>query len=367
MNKVIEFVKKYQLIRLLSNGLFLYIFIQMAYQNLLNDHDGRRDFNTPYLFHQITITVMYYVIVYFTLFYFSYHFLFKKKIAPFYLLTLLTMLIGGLILTFYHEYLCQQYAPVYQFILVPIDLNVYLEDNSFLTNLLEIYQKLGFLYIMLALSFFARNFFIERRTKELLQQQQTESELAQLKSQINPHFLFNVLNSIYSLAIKQSDKTPDIVMRLSDLLRYMLYEAKAESILLKKEIQLISDYLEIEKIRLSPNQQIELQTQGEFELYKIAPLLFLPFAENAVKFGLDSMAGDGYVRINITCVKNRCTFICENTFKENNSQAAIETSGGIGIENVSKRLALLYPNRHHLDIKKETNLFIVTLELQLEI
>lgn len=367
MNKVIDFVKKYQILRLLSNCLFLYIFIQMAYHNLLNGSDGQRDFNEPYLLQQIMITILFYAIVYFTLFYFSYQFLFKKKTTHFYVFTILSMLSGGIILTFYHQYLCGQFAPTRQFILVPIDLNVDIQVNSFLVDLLEIYQKMGFLYIMLALSFFARNFFIERRTKEILIQQQTESELAQLKSQINPHFLFNVLNSIYSLAIKQSDKTPDIVMRLSDLLRYMLYEAKAESIPLKKEIQLITDYLEIEKIRLSPNQRIEMQTQGDFEHYKIAPLLFLPLAENAVKFGLDSMAGDGYVNIHISCKKNLCTFVCENTFKESNQPDSIESNGGIGIKNVSTRLALLYPNKHQLEIKKEKNLFIVKLEIQVEV
>ncbi len=365
MNKLIDINKKYQVIRLLLNGIFLYVFIQMAYQNYLNEYGRNAISNKALIAHQIAITVLFYGIVYFILFFYSYTYLFRKRLTAFYVYTVGSILVGGLLLGVYQYCLYQKFSPVNQFILVPINLVIDLKEVPFAAVVLEIYQKLFLLYVMLALSFFTRNYFIERRTKELLQQKQMESELAQLKSQINPHFLFNVLNSIYSLAIKQSDKTPDIVMRLSDLLRYMLYESKTEAILLQKEIQLVIDYIEIEKIRILPNQTIHMQTSGEFERNKIAPLLFLPFVENAVKHGLDSIADEGYIHIDISCHNNTCNFICENAFK-NGSTKGQEGVGGIGIDNATKRLALLYPDCHQLKVSKENNIFTVRLELILE-
>jgi len=232
---------------------------------------------------------------------------------------------------------------------------------SWIDYYFSVIPSLFFLLFTFSIGYLTQQYFHLKRQQEIIGQKQMESELSLLKSQINPHFLFNVLNSIYALSLKKSDKTPEIVLKLSDILRYMLYETKQEKVALEKEIDMIENYVEIEKIRIGSQQQISLEIKGTFDSYLIAPVILIPFVENAVKHGLDSMSENAFVHIKIQIEQGILKFYCSNNFKENN----VKRPGGIGLENVRKRLELLYPDKHSLQIKNENAIFTVTLNITL--
>jgi len=198
-----------------------------------------------------------------------------------------------------------------------------------------------------------------------IEKEKTVAELKALKSQINPHFLFNSLNSIYSLARKNSSQVPEKVIQLSDLMRHIIYDSDVEFILLPKEIDMIRNYIELQNLRTPENEKIELEVTGETEGKKVAPLIFLPFVENSFKHGLKSGAENPFVKIKIDVSPNELIFEIENS-KGKTSEIIDSKCKGIGIENVKKRLGLIYPNQHSLSILDTENIFKVILQIKLK-
>jgi two-component system, LytTR family, sensor kinase len=197
-----------------------------------------------------------------------------------------------------------------------------------------------------------------------IEKEKTTAELKALKSQINPHFLFNSLTSIYSLARKNSTLVPEKVIQLSDLMRHIIYDSDVEYILLPKEIEIIRNYIELQNLRTPENEKIELEVVGEVEGKKVAPLIFLPFVENSFKHGLKSGAENPFVKIKIEVFENNLVFEIENS-KGKASEINDSKYKGIGIENVKKRLGLIYPNLHSLNILETENTFKVILQIKL--
>lgn len=197
-----------------------------------------------------------------------------------------------------------------------------------------------------------------------IEKEKTEAELKALKSQINPHFLFNSLNSIYSLARKNSTQVPEKVIQLSDLMRHIIYDSDVEFVLLPKEIEMIRNYIELQNLRTPENEKIELEVIGEIEVKQVAPLIFLPFVENSFKHGLKSGAENPFVKIKIEVLQNDLIFEIENS-KGKTSEIIDSKYRGIGIENVKKRLDLIYPNQHSLNISETENIFKVILQIKL--
>jgi len=197
-----------------------------------------------------------------------------------------------------------------------------------------------------------------------IEKEKTVAELKALKSQINPHFLFNSLNSIYSLARKNSSQVPEKVIQLSDLMRHIIYDSEVEYILLPKEIEMIRNYIELQNLRTPEKEKIELEVTGEVEGKKVAPLIFLPFLENSFKHGLKSGAENPFVKIKIEVFENNLVFEIENS-KGKASEINDSKYKGIGIENVKKRLGLIYPNQHSLNISETENTFKVILQIKL--
>jgi len=190
----------------------------------------------------------------------------------------------------------------------------------------------------------------QKEKKELLRRNM-ESELNFLKSQINPHFLFNVLNSIYALSLKKSDQTPEIILKLSEIMRYMLYESNEKTVLLEREIENIQNYLDLERLR-RPNLKIDaLILEGEIDQQEIAPLLLNPFVENAFKHGSKGEEMENYVKISLKVKDGILHFDINNSKSSKNKISTNYKNGGIGIENVKSRLNLLYKNKHNLKIK----------------
>ena len=205
----------------------------------------------------------------------------------------------------------------------------------------------------------------ERDRKEL-QTQTMQSELRFLKSQINPHFLFNTLNSLYALTLKKSDAAPEIVIKLSEMMRYMLYECNERRVPLRKEVQYIRNYLDLESLRQGQNVEITFEVSGEIDDQQIAPLIFTPFLENSFKHGLNNQIAEGYVRIKLDVEQNKVHLNIANSKPPTKPQKNPDKpSGGIGLVNVRRRLNLLYPNHYNLQTKDEPDHYRVTLDLDL--
>lgn len=205
-------------------------------------------------------------------------------------------------------------------------------------------------------------FYNDQQNKLLAESQRTSTELNYLRKQTNPHFLFNSLNSIYSLAHKKSDLVPDAIVTLSEMMRYMLYETDNKTVLLEKEIDYIKNYIELQKLRLNNIENISINIHGDTKNKFIEPMLLISFIENAFKYGTD-YKGAAYVKIVITIEENILTFWVEN--KIENSKKDPENSG-IGLTNIQNRLNLLYPNAHELTINQDDQFFRVHLNIKLD-
>lgn len=206
----------------------------------------------------------------------------------------------------------------------------------------------------------------ERLAKEL-ERVNTETELKYLKSQINPHFLFNSLNSIYALTLQKSDLAPDLILKLSDILRYLLYDGSEKKVSLTQELKYLKSYLELEKVRHGNRMDLEIEVLGDTDAEEIAPMLLIPFVENSFKHGLGKDMSKGYVRVMIDTTDGALKFAIANSKPLNGSEVSSKKGykGGIGLKNVKKRLKLLYPNRHRLDVKSSGSEFKVELNIQL--
>ncbi|TMU56490.1 hypothetical protein FGG15_02825 [Flagellimonas algicola] len=213
----------------------------------------------------------------------------------------------------------------------------------------------------MAAFFLRRSMRIQRENSEK-EKLQKELELNYLKEQVNPHFLFNSLNSIYALSRQQSTETPEVVMQLSELMRYQLESAKKDFVSLKEELEFIENYLLLEEKRLSKRCAIEFLIEGESSNYKIAPMLLIPFVENAVKHGAQATNAQSTIDVNIA-IKNSRLYVHVVNSKHN--AATQSTRMGTGLENVQRRLNLLYPNAHELQISDMEAAYHVNLTIDI--
>jgi len=204
-----------------------------------------------------------------------------------------------------------------------------------------------------------------QRDRKDLETQRMQSEIKFLKSQINPHFLFNTLNSLYALTLKKSDKAPEIVIKLSEMMRYMLYESNERRVPLQKEVNYIQNYLALEALRQSGHADIRFNVEGQITDQTIAPLIFIPFLENSFKHGLNHQISDGYVHVTMKVLDNKLLLRILNSKPAQLPVPSEKTSGGIGLANVQRRLNLLYPNQYKLDIEDSDKEHIVELSLAL--
>ncbi|HTJ15030.1 MAG TPA: histidine kinase [Dinghuibacter sp.] len=210
------------------------------------------------------------------------------------------------------------------------------------------------------LAYYMRSRGQERQVHEL-QKQQLRLELEYLKAQMNPHFLFNTLNNIYSLAQEQSGQTAPLVARLSELMRYVLYDSEAERVPLSSEVGFIRNYMDIESVRYPDRIDVRFDWQGESQGVQIEPLLLIPFVENAFKHGIREELAKGFVEVISLLSDGELTFEVRNSKPANRAP----TTGGLGLRNVRKRLDLLYPGKHRLVVSDTPDGFAVSLTLQL--
>lgn len=218
--------------------------------------------------------------------------------------------------------------------------------------------------LILALTFgsairIARDSFIRR-------QEENSAELKLLKAQLNPHFLFNTLNNLYGLSVIKSDKLPDLMLKLSDLLRYSLYDTKETYVPLEKEIQYLENYMSLEKIRLENQTEIHFEKSGEISGKRIAPMLLIVFVENAFKHLANSKDIKSKVLVTISVNSGSLRFTCTNSIDKQVEEIPLEKGkSGIGLENAKKRLSFLYFNKHKLSIKNSKDQYTTELILDL--
>ncbi len=206
-----------------------------------------------------------------------------------------------------------------------------------------------------------KDFYKRDRVNREGEVQRKETELQFLRAQLNPHFLFNSLNSIYSLVRNKSIEAPEAIIMLSELMRYMLYEAKQELVPLSKEIDYIKNFVSLQLLRLSHSENVKIKISGDYQDKKIPPLLLIPFVENAFKYGTD-FKGRTDVSIKMELIGESLFFIVKNKIGVYRKD---ESNSGIGLENIKGRLRLLYPDQHVLKIDKTDGFYTVELELNL--
>jgi len=279
-------------------------------------------------------------ITYFTVYFLIPRYLFRKDYRRFLLFSFymvsasayfIVLMIYG-VLIFYKKFDATQIPPMVK---------------NFFTILILVYLVVGLVSFVTMLN---RSFDIEKRNRDLLnkmlaaQLQMKEQELLYLKKQIHPHFLFNTINTIYGFALKQSPRTPDIILKLSNLLDYILYQVDKPMVLLTEEVMHIQEYIELEQIRFRDTLKVDFRTSDISGQTHVAPMLLIPLVENAFKHG-GLQEGQLFVRIHVEATENTLNFFVENSIHpaENGNN-----EGGIGLENLRKRLELIYKERYSL-------------------
>ncbi|MBD1364258.1 histidine kinase [Mucilaginibacter sp. ZT4R22] len=289
------------------------------------------------------------VIAYLNLHYFMPKYLLRKRYTAYFTAVILSVIGYVLIQSLYDFYL-------YGFVVGPMYNSRLPEAISY-----NFFSALWYLGLMLALKlsldWYGQQLIIQKITVEKL-----NAEVDFLRAQVNPHFLFNILNNLYALTLKKSELAPDVVLKLSAMMEYMLYDSNDEQVLLDKELGYLHNYIELERLRFSDDAAISLTMDAALDGQKIAPLLLLPLVENAFKHGLSKQTEDGWLKVDINLAGPTLTMLVENTKP---SLVTPQSRGGIGLNNLRKRLELLYPGRHQLELEDKTNTFKARLVIEL--
>lgn len=288
--------------------------------------------------------------------------LFHKKRILYFLSSAFLLIIATVMSSIYVRYLFGAYpgSELGNFTLFAIDLE--LRSDPFV----EVYF-ITFVHTLLfltgsAIAFIIRHLFIRNKDLQLTKEEQLKAELNTLKAQVNPHFLFNMMNSIYSLSLNRSDEAPATILKLSEILRYNLYETANNFVPLSKELHIIRTYLALERMRSEHPGSITFQNDIRSGGIMIAPMLILPIVENAFKHGIDSDISQGYVIMRAYENSEYFIFECSNSYKNKGQQSG---NSGLGLKNLRRRLQLIYPGKHILEINKTATTFEVALQIKI--
>ncbi|MFD0750552.1 sensor histidine kinase [Mucilaginibacter calamicampi] len=311
----------------------------------------------PYFVACVTVRIsLLMVVAYLNLQYFLPKYLLKKKYGA-YCLAVLLSVIGYLAAQSLFDFY------LYGYVIGPMPTSRLMAALSY--NFFTTLWYLGvMLAIKLSLDWYGQQLIIQKITVEnqRISLEKLNAEIEFLRAQVNPHFLFNILNNLYALTLKKSELAPDVVLKLSDMMEYMLYDSTDEKVSLEKEVNYLNNYISLERLRFSETAAIQLNINAELSGHEIAPLLLLPLVENAFKHGMSKQTEDNWLTVDIELVGSTLTVIIENA-----KPPAItkENRGGIGLNNLKKRLLLLYPDRHQLELNEKSNVFLAKLVLKL--
>ncbi|MEP1034545.1 histidine kinase [Ekhidna sp.] len=314
------------------------------------------DYGRQYLI-LLTDAVLQIPAVYFTLYYLMPKFLFKERYIEFAIYLILLILLFSVLLWF-------NYVLVQDPIFWPD--NGYephfLNFGKMLKNTTKIYPVLVLAIVIKWFKYWYR----EQKSNQLLVEEKLKAELNFLKAQVHPHFLFNTLNNLYALTLKKSKDAPEVVLKLSDLLNYMLYECTADTVLIEKEVKLLKDYISLEKIRYGDRLNISFNILGNAGGMRVAPLMLLPFVENSFKHGVSEEMDEAWVSIDLELKEEKLTLKVENSkSKHEERDDQFNYKQGIGLKNVRRRLELLYLEKHTLEMHDSLDSFLIILTLEL--
>jgi len=247
--------------------------------------------------------------------------------------------------------------------------NTYSEPDDSIQEIIN-WRRITFsgysLFFFFFLSFslrFMQKWLDDEKYKTQLEKDKVETELAFLKQQINPHFLFNSLNSIYSLSISKSEKTTPSILKLSSILRYLLYESETSVAGLQNELSVIQDYIELQKLRLTDKVQVNVSVTGNADQYIFEPFIILPIIENAFKYGVDNL-NNSFIRIDIKVENQKLELKAENKVVQR--PAMLRKESGIGLKNVRRRLEILYPDNYIFQVEENNEVFSVFMQIKLK-
>ncbi len=291
--------------------------------------------------------------VYFGLYYLMPRFLLKRKYGQFVGYLLVSFLIVGFLQNFMTYYVYHQ----------TVHGSFAYKEFWDTGNILRAMVRSNSVFVFAAGLKILQHWYQMEKEATQLQHEKTNAELRFLKSQIQPHFFFNTLNTLYGLTLNNSKKAPELVLKLAELMRYMLYKTTADEVSLQEEVTYLENYIELEKMRFGQRFHIQFSKKGNINGAMLPPMLLLPFVENAFKHSLDEEENSAFIALDMEVREANLTFKIENSIAP--SVNKLEKGGGIGLENVKKRLALLFPNAHHLKILEENGMYLVRLQIPL--
>lgn len=246
---------------------------------------------------------------------------------------------------------------LYGFVVGPLRNSRLIETLSY-----NFFSTLWYLGLMVALKL-SIDWYQQQRVLQKIAVQQLQAEVNLLRAQVNPHFLFNSLNNLYALTLKKSDQAPEMVLKLSAMMEYMLYDSDEARVPLEREINYLQNYIELEKLRCGDHADVTLRINGQPNGQAIAPLLLLPLVENAFKHGVGKQAENAWLHSTLTLNPTEVEITVENNKP---AVCLAGQKGGIGLSNLRKRLELLYPGLHRLHIEEQPTRFSVTLQISLQ-
>jgi two-component system, LytTR family, sensor kinase len=319
------------------------------------------------LWHFYNVAIAYGMIFYISYLYLVPNFYFKNKKWRFFIIVVSLLAVLYFVIVFISDHLLADPERDRHFDEVMRKLN---DGHEYKRPPMEMFRLINYTFtsvmivgFAMGLGFMERHRDDEKKRKEL-EKEKLHSELAFLKNQISPHFFFNTLNNIYSLTTIDTPAAQESILKLSKLMRYLLYESEHGETLVSHEIDFMTNYIALMKLRLSPRVDLKVSFPTEFSDCSIPPLLFIPFIENAFKHGISNREAS-FIDIQMTVQNSNIKFQTINSLGKSNQPSDSEHSG-IGLENVKKRLALLFPEKHHLDISKTEQLFKVELEINIK-
>ncbi|UFH54299.1 sensor histidine kinase [Spirosoma sp. KNUC1025] len=265
-----------------------------------------------------------------------------------YVSLVLLSIVGYLLIQAFYDYL------IYGFIIAPTQSRNWLETLSY-----NFFSTLWYLGLMVPLKL-SIDWYEQQRLLQKIAVEKLQAEVNFLRSQVNPHFLFNILNNLYALTLKKSDLAPDMVLKLSEMMEYMLYDSNDTRVPLEREINYLQNYIELEKLRCGDYSDIALHIQGSPNGQEIAPLLLLPLVENAFKHGIGKQAEKSWLHGTLTLKPTAVDITIENNKPTTLPKNA---KGGIGLTNLRKRLELLYPGRYTLQTEDRLNTYKAALHI----
>jgi two-component system sensor histidine kinase AlgZ len=247
---------------------------------------------------------------------------------------------------------------IYKIALVFIGIIIVVFNDTF-GQLEGFVEFIAFYFILI---FITISYWLFKQIKSIirLKNEKAKTELLHLKSQVNPHFFFNMLNNLYGLVDKDSKKAQELILKLSDMMRYSIYDGQKETVLLSEEITYLQNYIELHKMRYHKTIDVQFKIDLKENDYQVMPLLFIILLENAFKHGVENLRENAYVYINMTAKNNEVFFDIENNF----DNTITHEPGGIGMNNLKRRLELIYPKSHTLTIAKTDTVYKAQLTIK---